>query len=179
MSLLAANFTPVFFSTLFSPYPCFWVFSHSSNVVLGLPSIESAPLGAVTIADNASGSPHVVNLSGTGTAPTVSLSANTLSFADQPVGTTGTAQDVTLTNIGAASLAINSVSVVGDFAQTNDCAATLAASASCTINVQFNPATGGVRAGEVTISYRGSDSQATVSLSGTGTFQLLIPLIVH
>ena len=47
---------------------------------------------AVTIADNASGSPQKVGLSGTATAPVVGLSPNTLSFGVQAVGTTSAVQ---------------------------------------------------------------------------------------
>ena len=42
---------------------------------------------ALSITDNASGSPQTVSLSGTGTTTVVSLSPTSLAFGSQPVGT--------------------------------------------------------------------------------------------
>jgi hypothetical protein len=133
--------------------------------------------GTLTISDSAIGSPHIVTLSGTGALPTLSLSVDTLVFTHQRIGTTSAVQDVTLTNIGTVSLPIHNIFVIGDFAQTNNCGASLAASASCTIHIQFKPTLGGLRVGKGVILYQGSSSPATVSLSGTGAFHSLFPLI--
>jgi hypothetical protein len=109
------------------------------------PTATGTRTGAVTITDNATGSPHVVNLSGTGTgtAPVVSLSTTTLALGSQPVGTTSAAQTVTLSNTGNATLNITSIAITGtnasDFAQTNTCGSSVAAGADCTINVTFKP----------------------------------------
>jgi len=131
--------------------------------------------GAVAITDNASGSPHAISLSGTGTgtAPVVSLSATSLSFGNQSVGTTSTAQTATLRNTGNATLSITSVAVSGtnpgDFAQTNACGSSVAAGANCTISVTFTPSASGTRRASVSITDNASASPQTVSLSGTGT----------
>src|SRR2546425_9650843 len=70
-----------------------------------------------------------------------SLSPSSLTFASQIVGTTSGAQAVTLTNSSGAPLSISSILAfsVGrnqqpDFAQTNNCGSSLAASSACTIN---------------------------------------------
>ena len=99
--------------------------------------------------------------------PAVSLSIADLTFADRPVGTTSTAQTVTLTNNGEGVFTISSITVSGDFAQTNDCAS-LAASASCTFNVTFTPTAGGARTGILTIDSNDPSSPQIVALSGTG-----------
>ncbi len=99
--------------------------------------------------------------------PAVSLSIADLTFADRPVGTTSTAQTVTLTNNGEGVFTISSIAVSGDFAQTNDCAS-LAASASCTFNVTFTPTAGGARTGILTIDSNDPSSPQIVALSGTG-----------
>ena len=61
--------------------------------------------GAITITDNATGSPQSVTLTGTGTtavvtAPVVTLSTSSLTFASETDGTTSAAQTVMLTNSG-------------------------------------------------------------------------------
>ena len=84
--------------------------------------------------------------------PAVSLSPTSLNFDSQLVGTTSAAQPVTLSNSGNALLTINDISTSGDYAQTNDCASSLAAGASCTINVTFTPTASGSRSGMLTIS---------------------------
>jgi hypothetical protein len=133
--------------------------------------------GTLTLSDSASGSPHMVALSGIGALPTISLSAATLAFTHQLIGTTSAVQDVTLTNVGTVSLPINNINITGDFTQTNTCAASLAPSANCTLHIQFHPGLVGLRAGKVTILYQGSGIPAEVSLSGTGAFFSLFPLI--
>ena len=59
--------------------------------------------------------------------PIVSLTSGSLTYANQNVGTTSTAQSVTLNNTGSAALTITSIAVTGtnpgDFAQTNTCGA--------------------------------------------------------
>src|SRR5205814_5062732 len=62
------------------------------------PSTAGARTGALTITDNAAGSPQSVPLSGTGTV--VSLSPSYLTFGPQLVGTTSPAQAVALLDSG-------------------------------------------------------------------------------
>src|SRR5205823_566732 len=103
--------------------------------------------------DNASGSPHTAALSGTGTtAPAVGLSPTSLSFGNQLLNTTSTAQAVTLTNTGSASLTITSIAASGDFSQTNNCPSSLGFSGSCTITVTFTPTVAGSRTGSISIT---------------------------
>jgi hypothetical protein len=129
----------------------------------------------VQITDNAAGSPQSVALSGTGTAPAVTLTPSSLSFGSQLVGSTSAAQSVTLTNSGNAPLSISSIAVggsnPGDFAQTNNCPAspsTLGAGSSCTISVTFAPGAAGTRTGIVQIIDNAADSPESVTLTGTG-----------
>ncbi|HET9399348.1 MAG TPA: choice-of-anchor D domain-containing protein [Candidatus Acidoferrales bacterium] len=125
--------------------------------------------GGVTIFDDASGSPQTVILNGTGIAPAaVSLSPSSLSFAGQVVGTTSAAQSVTLTNTGGANLNVSSISSTGAFNQTNNCPATLAGGASCTISVSFTPNASGQLQGTLSVSDNASGSPQSISLNGTG-----------
>src|SRR5437879_2289138 len=140
------------------------------------PTATGARSGTLSVADNAAGSPQTASLSGAGTAPGVSLSPTSVSFGNQQVNTTSAAQTVTLTNNGSSALTIASISVTGtnsgDFAQTNNCPlspSTLAASASCTVNVTFTPTATGTRSGTLSVADNAAGSPQTASLSGAGT----------
>jgi hypothetical protein len=105
---------------------------------------------------------------GTGTGPaTDTLSATALTFPSTDSGQLSTAQTVTLTNSGSLPLTSISVSVSGEFQQTNFCTANLAANSSCTISVQFAPTTTGVQNGTLSISDITRAQPQTVALSGT------------
>jgi len=110
--------------------------------------------------------------------PVITLSPLSLSFGNQPVGTTSAASMVTVANAGPAGsvLYISSISLgganAGDFATTNNCpnvATGLAAGASCTLSVTFKPLTVGARSAAITLTDNGSSTGSqTISLSGTG-----------
>jgi hypothetical protein len=99
----------------------------------------------------------------------VSATPGGLDFGSHTVGTTSTAQTVTLTNSGSASVSVSSVSTTGDYAETNTCGTSVAAGASCTVNVTFTPAASGARTGTLTISTSDPSGPTAVSLTGTGT----------
>jgi hypothetical protein len=132
------------------------------------PTAGGTRISALAITDSAVGSPHMVNLSGTTPSPGVSLSAASLTFTAQVAGTSSPSQSVTLSNIGAAALSIAQISVTGDFAQTNNCGASVAAAGSCQISVTFTPTAAGSRTGALTIADSASGSPQTVTLTGTG-----------
>ena len=93
-----------------------------------------------------------------------------LAFAAQTVGTTSNAQTLTLTNTGGIALTPSSITVAGDFAETDNCANTaINAGAGCAIQVTFTPSQGGDRSGQLTIDANVPGSQLVVSLDGTGT----------
>ncbi len=137
------------------------------------PAALNARSATLSIASNASGSPHGVALSGNGVAapaPAVTLSPASLAFGNQSVGTTSAAKAITLTNSGSAVLGISSIVTTGSgFAPTHNCAATLAAAASCTINVTFAPTSAVASTGAVTVTSNAAGSPHAVGLSGTGT----------
>jgi Abnormal spindle-like microcephaly-assoc'd, ASPM-SPD-2-Hydin len=139
------------------------------------PTATGARTAAVTLTDNAANSPQTVALNGTGGSanPAVTLNPTSLSFGNQNIGSTSSAQTVTLTNSGTASLTITSVALngtnPGDFAQTNNCPASLAANASCTVSVTFKPTISGSRTATLTFLDNAANSPQTVALSGTGT----------
>ncbi len=136
----------------------------------GSPGAKSATLA---FDDDAPNTPQSVALTGTATPapiPSVGLSPTTLTFAAQTVGTTGAQQSVTITNTGGADLAVASIGITGssDFAQTNNCPATLASGASCSASVTFAPTGEGTRAAHLTLSDNAANTPQSVALSGTG-----------
>jgi hypothetical protein len=133
------------------------------------PTAMGTRSGAITITDNAAGSPHQFLLTGTGSGqPELTLTPASLTFASQQVGTTSQAQPVTLTNTGSGPLAITSIAKTGDFAQTNNCGSAVSPGASCTLTVTFTPTAIGTRSGNVTITDDAAGSPQFVSLTGTG-----------
>src|SRR5437667_212864 len=116
------------------------------------PTASGIRTAALSISDNAAGSPQKVTLSGIGT--TAKLSPTSLSFGVVAIGTIGTLKPpktVTLTNVGTTALSITGIAItgtnVGDFFQSHDCGSSLAAGASCTISVSFRPTPSIVRRG--------------------------------
>jgi hypothetical protein len=75
------------------------------------PAVAGALSASLSIADNATGSPQAVMLTGTGTAsaPAVSLTPASIALPASIVGTTFTAQLVTLKNTGTATLTMSSI----------------------------------------------------------------------
>jgi len=133
------------------------------------PTANGPVSGLLQVTDTAGGSPQSVSLGGTGITPAVvSLSTSSLNFGSQLVATTSVPLLVTLTNTGGTSLNISSISTSASFAQTNNCPATLAGGANCTISVTFKPQASGAVNGALTITDSASGSPHTVSLSGTG-----------
>jgi len=124
--------------------------------------------GTLTVTDNASNSPQTTSLTGTGSAPVVSLSPTSLSFPGQLVGTTSSSQPVMFSNVGGATLTISSFATSGDFGQSNNCGSSLGPGLSCTINVTFKPTAVGTRNGTLTVTDNAGNSPQTAVLSGTG-----------
>jgi hypothetical protein len=137
------------------------------------PTVLGQDNGALTVSDNASGSPESVPLSGMGAVAMVSLSPASLSFANQDIFTSSAQQDVTLTNVGTAALTINSINATGDYQQTNNCGSSLPAGNSCTIYFSFIPTTLGGDNETATLSDNAVDSPQTMSLTGTGVTSLV------
>ena len=83
--------------------------------------------------------------------PLLTMAPGSLTFASQSAGTVSAAQSVMLTNVGAAALALGSISTTGNFTQTNDCGASLAPNGACKVMVTFDPSNCGILSGALTI----------------------------
>jgi Abnormal spindle-like microcephaly-assoc'd, ASPM-SPD-2-Hydin len=135
----------------------------------------------LTITDNAPDSPQLVVLNGTGlvSGANATLSASSLTFSTQVVGTSSTAQSITLTNSGSAALSITNVSFngadPGDFSQTNTCGTSLAPGANCSISITFTPKLEGTRSAALALADDAAGNPQLIALSGTGTVVQLNP----
>ena len=136
------------------------------------PAVDGVQTAAITITDNAGSSPQSIVLSGIGPGPMVSLSTSSLAFGSANVGMPSTSQSVTMTNTGNRALSTTSIGVTGSnaslFVFANDCPATLAAGASCTLHGHFTPASPGPLTSAVTIAGNAGNLPQSIVLSGTG-----------
>ncbi len=146
------------------------------------PAAVGSYSATLNFTDNAAGSPQMVNLSGTGVVPTVSLSTSSLNFNSQPTGMPSAAQPVVLTNTGMGTLSITTVAMsgtnAGNFAMSTDtCSgATLAYNGACTVNVTLTPSATGSLSATLTFTDNNNmvkNSTQAVGLSGTGTAPLV------
>jgi hypothetical protein len=102
------------------------------------------------------------------TSATLSASPSSLTFPSQALNTASSAQTVTVTNTGTATATVSGIATSGDFSQTNTCGTSIAAHASCTVDVKFTPTASGTRTGNLTISSNASNGLTVVALTGTG-----------
>lgn len=138
----------------------------------------SAALGTVTgtlsIADNATGSPHTSALTGTATASSASVSPSNVTFIDQTVGTGSFLRPkVALINSGSAAFIISSIVLSNtlDFEiTTSPCGSvgSLTPGGSCTVSLAFHPTTAGAKTATLTFTTSNSTLVQTVTLTGNG-----------
>lgn len=136
---------------------------------------SSLPVGTYSVVATYSGDANYAGSSSAATSlsvvaiPTVSLSASSISFPSQYVGTSGLPQTVILTNTGYATLTISGTNTTtSDFGELSACGNSVAPGASCSIGVFFDPTADGTRSGSLTITDNASGSPQEVTLSGMG-----------
>jgi phospholipase C len=133
-----------------------------------IPTEAGDQSATLTVYDNDPTSPQTVSLTGVGSELELQ---NMLFFStQQPVGK-ATFHDLNLTNLGTTAINIHTITAVGtpDYAiASSTCPSSLAAGASCTVNVEFKPSTFGPRWGQVNISDSDPGSPHQVRLVGDG-----------
>jgi hypothetical protein len=140
------------------------------------PTTTGAFSATIAVADNASGSPQTVALTGTGSnsGAVVSLSAGILSFGTESVGVETPVQTVTLKNVGTLAVTISSISLTGTGASSylitaNTCGTSLAVAASCIFSAAFKPTTTGSLSAGIAVTDNATGSPQSVALNGTGS----------
>lgn len=136
------------------------------------PKTPGPQQGTLTVSYPGITETSVVTLNGTGvdTAPVVSLPA-TFDVGSAPVAT-AVQQPVTISNIGNASLTISGFSLSGtnasDFSVAPGQCATVAAGATCAIQIGFNPGSPLQKQATLTIADNGLNNPHSLTLTGTG-----------
>jgi hypothetical protein len=150
----------------------------SCTITISFSPISSGSrTGEVIVADNAVPSPQLVPVSGTGagaTASAVTLTPNPLVFGNTQVGIYNAAT-TTLTNGGSTPLTGLAISIMGANASLysiyplTSCGTTLAAGASCTIVLHFDPSVAGNFPATLSVSDSATGSPQTAAISGIAT----------
>ena len=140
------------------------------------PTGTAASSGTLSIADNATGSPQTVPLSGTTLVPqlSVQITPTSATFPATLQNTTSAPMTVTVknTSTGGGTITFSSISTgEGPFAVSGGTcstdAAPLAANASCTITVTFTPTGTSPSSGTLSIADNAPNSPQSVPLNGT------------
>ncbi len=130
------------------------------------PTSAGTHAGQVTLVTNAG--ELKAALTATALQGSLTASSTSLNFSPQQVGASSGSQAVVLTNQGTAAVTLSGFGIsfgASDFTQTNDCS-TLAAGASCSIDVTFSPSGPGSRSGVLTFGHSGT-GLTSVALAGT------------
>jgi hypothetical protein len=134
-------------------------------------SVQKSLLAALRFADNAAGSPQLVAITAHSTNAQILFSPAALTFPGTPVGSSQV-MTVTMTNIGTSDMPMGTSKFSGtdasDFTYTENCPASLAPNAKCTISVRFAPTTTGLRSAGLLVRANGGQTQQTLPVSGTG-----------
>jgi hypothetical protein len=111
-----------------------------------------------------------IGLTTTAVTPQAALSPASFNFPAQAEGTRSTTTaSFRLTNPGSVPVTVNSIAVAPvDYAETNNCGASLAAGGGCSIQIIFTPTASGDRPGTLTIHADTQPGALTAALDGTG-----------
>ncbi|WP_124848090.1 S-layer family protein [Acidipila sp. EB88] len=135
------------------------------------PTAVGSRTGTLTLQNDGSPAMAQAGLAGVGAAPgNVALSPASLAFGSVVLNTTSAAQTITATNSGGVAVTLNTATVTGSSYSIagNNCGSTLAAGASCSVQITFTPTTAGAASGSFALSGQYNGSPATVPLNGTG-----------
>jgi hypothetical protein len=133
------------------------------------PTAAGAVTGSMTVVSDASNSPMMISLSGTGTQAGLAISPSALTFGNVVVGQTGS-QNVELTNTGTTNIVINLATVAGNGFGISGLSLpkTLTGGQSLSFSVQFAPTAAGAATGSITFTDNAPTSPQTVTLVGSG-----------
>jgi len=138
-----------------------------------VPTASGSLNGNITLNSNGFFSQvNTVSLTGLGSA--ISLAGAPLAFGNETVKVKSAAKSVTVTNNGTTAITMGAVTSTNttDYAiSANTCpasGASLAAKATCTISVTFDPLSTGAKRGAIVVNDSDPSSPQLIGLSGTG-----------
>lgn len=141
------------------------------------PAASGTYTAAVSVPDNAPGSPQHVSLTGDAGAagPRADATPTSVDFGSVGVGVASATQSVTLSNTGSGALNISSVGLTGanasDYHITSDMCSgkSIAVGDSCSVGVSVTAGTTGSRVASLLFHDEAPDSPQTVALSASGS----------
>ena len=139
--------------------------------VIFAPAAAGGSAATLTVSSSTLGvAPVSVPMNGVGQVWSgLNVSPAQLTFAVTAVGQASAAQTVTVSNTSSGSVAVPAFAAPAQFSVTqNNCTASLAPGASCTVGVVFQPTAVGAASGVLTVSSASVATPATVLLGGTG-----------
>ncbi|MBT3182685.1 MAG: choice-of-anchor D domain-containing protein, partial [Deltaproteobacteria bacterium] len=140
--------------------------------VIFTPEATEYVTAQINITDSATGSPHNIDLMGSGIDPIypdLDISPNFWDFGQILVGDTSEAEEFTVKNTGIVDVVISGIDANSEFAQTNDCPETLASDETCTISGTFLPQAAGDFSGYITVIDNTYSRYQTVLLKGAAS----------
>ncbi len=161
---------------------------HSCSIfVVYAPTSVGSSVATLNVMDSAVGNPQQYGLGGTGVAPPAPVPAVTLNPAGTfnlagttPLGATAVAQNLAVSNTGAAPLHVTAIGVsglnAGDFsvAGSNCLGTAVAVGATCVIPVTFAPLAPGIRTTTLTLTDDAASSPQLVTVNGTAVISVSI-----
>ncbi len=134
------------------------------------PSANGSRSGMLTIASDGTPATATAGLAGVGAAPgNLSLSPTSLVFGSVVIHTSSAAQSITAHNSGGVAVSLGPAAISGaGYSMTGNCGSSLAAGASCTVQIVLTPPTTGDLPGSFSLPGQYSGPTATASLDGQG-----------
>jgi hypothetical protein len=177
---IALSITGIALSSL-SPQPFSQTNTCGSSVAVGAsckislvfnPTTVGSATATLSVNVGTGVAPQTVALSGTGVAPTFTVLPASVAFGTELTNVATAPTSVTVTNTAVVPVPVTSITLGGAnaaaFAQTNDCASSVAVGATCKISVSFDPTS--VGSNSATLSVNAGSSPLAVNLSGTGIY---------
>jgi hypothetical protein len=172
LSITAANVTGSGFSTRGLSLPITVAAGGSGTITVNFaPSTPGSVSGSLSLASNATASPTVITLSGTGvqpSSPQISVTPGNLTFGSVTVGSSGT-HSVAISNTGSASLSITAANMTGSGFSILGLVLPLSLSSgqSSGFSVTFAPTAAGSVTGNMSLVSNASGSPTQVGLTGS------------
>ena len=111
---------------------------------------------------------------------TTLLAPTTVAFGELAVGAVSAVRTVTYRNITSSTVSISGITILGadatHFTLINDCPTSLAAGATCNIQIGFQPTAAGLKTGTLRVNSTTTAAVATASVSGTADANALSPV---
>src|SRR5581483_1529317 len=126
------------------------------------PVVPGNRTGKLTITDNASGSPHTIALSGTGTVPMIDVAPQPVTFGSEAANHTSSPRSLTVTNTVTGTHSADFVVVPLTLPIT------VAPGSSANVTLTFTPGATGARLATLVLTHNAGAGTTSIPVGGTG-----------